>query len=296
MDHADQPGLTASLPNHSKWVRRALWARWILLACYLAFTLGWYFIALAPHDPLGLGIQTNYPRIVDFLVATLVLFGLQFLLLLGAPQLHWPRPRRRRSIFVSLAAGSAIAMLLSIGIVLASTSLYKLIDAPDSFREGTVITSISPGPATAPAPTPPPRFNWRTDIPWAIIGIVLGAWTFWFLVFALVGSREWTRRFGRMYRTLISGTILELLITIPIDVQVRKRTNCYCGEGTFFSMIIGLTTVLWVFGPGIAILFLIRRRQRLEQSGCCLQCGYNLRGLTSERCPECGMLFHRAFA
>ena len=146
-------------------MRRALWARWILLACYLVFTLGWYFIALAPHDPLGLGIETNHPRIVDFLVATLVLFGLQFLLLLGAPRLHWPRPRRRRSIFISLAAGSAIGMLLSIGIVLAFTSLYKLIYAPNSFREETIITSYTPGPATAPAPTPPPRFDWRTDIP-----------------------------------------------------------------------------------------------------------------------------------
>lgn len=292
MDHADQPGLTAPSPTHSKWVRRALWARWILLACYLAFTLGWYFIALAPHDPLGLGIQTNYPRIVDFLVATVTLFGLQFLLLLGAPQLHWPRPRRRRSIFISLLAGSALAMLLSIGIVLAFASLYKLIYTPDLFRDGSIITTVTPGPATAPAPAPP--FDWRTDIPWAIIGIVLAAWTFWFLVFALVGRGEWTRRFGRMYRLLIAGTILELLITIPIDVQVRRRTNCYCGEGTFFSMIIGLTAALWVFGPGLAILFLIRRQQRLEQTGCCLQCGYNLHGLPSDRCPECGMAFRHA--
>lgn len=299
MSHADEVGVVPPRPASSAWLRRAVWARWILLACYVAFTLAWYFVALTPQDPLGLSVQGTGWVLVNFLIATLALFGLQLLLLLGAPHLHWPRPRRGRSIFVSLAAGSAIATMLSLGIVCALASLHKLIDAPDSFRDGLIITSISPGPATAPspptAPVPAP-FDWRTDIPWAILGVVLAAWTFWFLVFALIGRGEWTRRFSRMYRMLIAGTILELLITIPIDVQVRRRTNCYCGEGTFFSLAIGLTAILWVFGPGVAILFFIRRRQRLGQTGCCLQCGYNLRGLTSDRCPECGMMFRQGLS
>jgi hypothetical protein len=271
-------------------MRRAIWARWILLGCYLVLTFVWYFATFSASDPIGFRLDPIPSEVGSFLIATAALFGVQFLLLLGAPHVHWPRPRRRRSIFVSLAAGSAIAMLLSIGIVTACASLYKLIHAPDSFHEDWVVTSMTP--TTAPArPAPPPKFDWRSDIPWAIIGILLVAWTFWFLIFALVGGGQWTQRFSRMYRTLIAGTVLELLITIPVDVQVRRRTHCYCGEGTFYSLAIGLTAILWAFGPGVVILFLIRRHQRLAETGCCLQCGYNLRGLQNNRCPECGTAF-----
>lgn len=279
-------GVVPTAPTPSAWLRRAIWARWVLLACYIAATSVWYCFSLIPDNPFGLeGASGTF---LAFLILSAGLFGLQFLLLLGAPQLHWPRPRRRKSIFASLMAGSAIAALLSGGIVLSLRSLYQLVYTPSWFT-----VTVTPGPATAPAPQP---FLWIADVPWALVGTLLAAWTFWFLIFALVGGGEWPRRFGRMYRLLIAGTVLELLITIPIDVQVRKRTNCYCGEGTFFSLIIGLTAILWVFGPGIAILFFIRRRQRLQQSGCCLQCGYNLRGLASDRCPECGRPFRRAFA
>jgi hypothetical protein len=130
-----------------------------------------------------------------------------------------------------------------------------------------------------------------SDIPWTLIAIAAVGWIFWFLIFALLGSAQWSKRFRCMYRTLIAGTILELLITIPIDAYVRKRTNCYCGEGTFFSLVIGLTAILWAFGPGVAILFYIRRHQLLADTGRCLQCGYNLYGLDSNRCPECGTPF-----
>jgi hypothetical protein len=255
------------------------------LACYLVVCIIWYFVTLWQFQIMESTQGT-------FFIATLGLFALQFLLLLGAPHVHWPRPRRKRSIFVSLAAGSVIAMLLSIGVGLACVSLAQLLRGPEHFQVNWSMTTAIP--TTAPAP-PPPAFSWRTDVPWMMIGIVLVAWAFWFLIFALVGGGEWRERFGRMYRVLISGTILELLITIPIDVQVRRRTSCYCGEGTFYSLAIGLTAVLWAFGPGVAILFLVRRHQRLASDGCCLQCGYNLRGLLSDRCPECGRPFRAIF-
>lgn len=291
MSQSNETGVVPPMPARSAWLRRAIWARWILLGCYIAATSVWFYFALVPDNPFDL--QGASGTFLAFLILSAGVFGLQFLLLLGAPQVHWPRPRRRRSIYVSLIAGAAIAMLLSIGVGCALSSLYKLIKEPEAFRSS--FTNVSIRPANAPVPPPPP-FNWQTDVPWTVIAIMVAGWTFWFLIFALVGGGEWPRRFGRMYRMLIAGTVLELLITIPIDVQVRKRTNCYCGEGTFFSLIIGLTAILWVFGPGIAILFFIRHRQRLEQGGCCLQCGYNLHGLTSDRCPECGRPFRHAIA
>lgn len=313
MDSSDSSRVAQSLPTVGKWVRRAIWLRWVLLGLYGILTVGWYYVLAAMADPS--------PVLGPFVIATLVLFGVQALLLAGAPQFKWPRPTRRRSMAMSLATGSAIAVLLSLGIVCAGASLYKLIYDPGGFRIQWNVASVQPAtapttnpasaPATPAAPAPAsapirsaaatpapgpvpasPPFNWRTDVPWAFVGIMLAGWAFWFLVFALVGGgQQWGRRFGRMYRTLIAGTVLELLITLPIDAQVRRRTQCYCGEGTFYALAIGLTAVLWVFGPGVAILFVVRRQHRLAGSGRCLQCGYDLRGLDTARCPECGMPF-----
>lgn len=294
LDRTDALEPAAASSSLSKWVRRGVRARWVLLGCYVALSAGWYVVFLSRWDPLGLSSENAWSP-GAFLICTLVLFGVQWLLLLGAPQLSWPRPRRRRSIFASLAAGSAIAVLLSAGIVGAVASLYKLIHDPGSFGISgsyATMTNVTTAPAAAPPPKPPP-FNWRTDVPWTPISVGLVAWTFWFLVFALAGGGEWTGRFRRMYRALIAGTVLELLITIPIDVQVRRRTSCYCGEGTFFALAIGLTAIVWTFGPGVAIVFLARRRERRVASGCCLFCGYNLRGLQSPRCPECGKVIER---
>ncbi len=75
---------------------------------------------------------------------------------------------------------------------------------------------------------------------------------------------------------------------------VRRRTHCYCDEGTFFAMIIGIVSAFWTFGPGVAMLFLIVRIRRKMQSGHCVQCGYDLRGQIELRCPECGRPFTRS--
>ncbi|HEX5242863.1 MAG TPA: hypothetical protein VFW23_06320 [Tepidisphaeraceae bacterium] len=280
----------AAVPPASKWLRRAMRVRYVLLGLYLLLTLAWYYAFMAATSSGGGGLTYGQYAVLtlrNFLIATLILLGVQGLLLLGAPQLHWPRPRRRRSIFVSLAIGSAIALLLSLGIHLAMNSLYRLIQDPASFHVNVSVGSPNPAPATAPSPPS------ASEFPWLEIGILFVGWAFWFLVFALVGAAEWRRRFAGMYRALVAGTILELLITIPIDAQVRKRTNCYCGEGTLLSLIIGLTAILWTFGPGVAILFLIRRNQLASMAGRCLKCDYDLRGLESSRCPECGTPFNR---
>jgi hypothetical protein len=288
MDHFELPEPAPPLPPASRRVQGAVRARFVLLGCYVVLSLAWYYTFLSGSDPLGFGVAPGWST---YALGTLVLFATQFFLLLGAPHLRWPRPRQKRSIFISLAAGSVIALLLSAGVFWAGTSLYRLIFDPASFR-----TTGWLGPTTVPTTTagvPATPANSASNVPWTLIGVAIVGWTFWLLIFAFLGAGQWTHRFRRMYRTLIAGTILELLITIPIDVQVRKRTDCYCGGGTFLSLAIGLTAILWTFGPGVAILFLIRRNQRMAGGGCCLLCGYDLRGLDSARCPECGAPFSR---
>ena len=50
---------------------------------------------------------------------------------------------------------------------------------------------------------------------------------------------------------------------------------------------------LWVIAAALAAPPLLRispwaRRRRRRERGQCVACGYDLRGLTSDRCPECG--------
>ena len=81
----DQPdaSTSASAPA-SKWARRGVRARWVVLGCYAALSAAWYVVFLSRWDPLGLAFQ---PRAGGFLAGTLVLFGFHWPLLLGAPQL-----------------------------------------------------------------------------------------------------------------------------------------------------------------------------------------------------------------
>lgn len=289
MDQLNDPQVDPPSPPVSWWLKQSMRWRFVLLGCYLVLSAAWYWVFCSSVDPLGVQFWKTSDRSVIFLIGTLFLFGVQLLFLLGAPHLRWPRSRRRRSMFVSLAAGSAIAALLSLGIFFAVLELNSLLFNPASFQTSWMLTT-APTTTTTAAPATAGS-NSGSDIPWSEIGIAAVAWTFWFLIFALVGAVEWMGRYRQMYRILIAGTILELLITIPVDAEVRRRTNCYCLAGTLISLAIGLTAILWTFGPGVAILFLIRHKQIRGASGKCLGCGYDLRGLNSSCCPECGRAF-----
>ncbi len=106
-------------------------------------------------------------------------------------------------------------------------------------------------------------------------------WPPWLLMFLApaVGMRLWAEE----HRT---GTI-ELLLTIPIDLMVRRKASCYCNTGTFFTLCLCGIVAIFLAGPG-AVVPLIGRKRRRRRRGHCPNCGY-LRGPTGgARCPECG--------
>ena len=163
---------------------------------------------------------------------------MQALLLSGAPHFRWPRPTRRRWMFVSLAAGALMAGLLTFGLVATVTSLsnntLKWVNAVRA-RLGRVAD--------------------RDRHPLAL----------------LPGSLVFTAHNAGAGRGLASSGACtgccwpapgwrDALITVPVDVAVRKRTQCYCNEGTFFSMMIGITMIFWTFGPGVVLLFFQQSR------------------------------------
>jgi hypothetical protein len=204
--------------------------------------------------------------------AALVILGpiavIQGLLLAGAPHWRWPRPRSRRSIWVSVSGGAALAAFLTFGFFATITAYFNVWQRIWDF---------------------PPFGQDLFGLPVFMVVLLGSLWLIWMIVFMALFSGAWIRGFGRMYRLLIAGTVLELLVTIPVDVQIRRQTSCYCGEGTFFALWFGLAALFCCFGPGIVLLFQLRKMQRRSELQICRRCGYDLRA-TPLRCPECGTL------
>ena len=121
-----------------------------------------------------------------------------------------------------------------------------------------------------------------------VLVMLLASWAFWSALL-LVFSRElWAdRALGRLVGLLLGGTILEVLVVIPIDVMVRRRTDCYCATGTFYSLTLAAAGVLWLAGPGI-FFALTSRRRRAWRRDWCARCGQAKGPSPGARCPECG--------
>lgn len=129
--------------------------------------------------------------------------------------------------------------------------------------------------------------NWAWITLW--IGVPILTWTIFtplILAFARRGHPD--RQLSRLANRLFLGTLIEAIVTIPIDAMVRRKTSCYCGEGTFWALIICGSVGLITLGPAIYLLPIGRRRQRLIE-GRCPACGYDMSGSPkADRCPECG--------
>lgn len=118
--------------------------------------------------------------------------------------------------------------------------------------------------------------------PWVYVAI--GAlWIVWTLVFA-----TYARSRSRILRGLIGGTIAELLVAAPVHALAYKREDCYCARGSYTALVFGGTALLWVFGPGVYLLYRRERARRAHLLRRCPHCGADLSGSAAETCPHCG--------
>lgn len=106
------------------------------------------------------------------------------------------------------------------------------------------------------------------------------------LLLAFIRRRE--DALGRLAARLLLGTVIETAAIIPLDVMVRRKSDCYCFEGSLFAMVLCWGVGTLVLGPWIWLVPLGRRRKRWAM-GHCEACGYDMTGrMDAERCPECG--------
>lgn len=124
---------------------------------------------------------------------------------------------------------------------------------------------------------------------WAVIAPLVIGWvivTPLLLAFCRRGPRE--SLLARVSARIFLGTMVEVAALIPVDVMVRRKTNCYCGHGTFWALLFCGTVGVFALGPAIFLPVLARRRKRWY-AGRCEVCGYDMSGCPeAERCPECG--------
>ena len=122
-------------------------------------------------------------------------------------------------------------------------------------------------------------------------------------VVSLLGYDTGTRRIGACVLRLWSGGIVlgydstpEQLGWVVLLLEMSSRVRAWMPHLQWLSAYKG--TSVYVFVPlwlpmlaGVVMTFIMRRleQRRRRSFGACPACGYSLHGLTSSRCPECGL-------
>jgi hypothetical protein len=96
---------------------------------------------------------------------------------------------------------------------------------------------------------------------WRILAGAGGVWGTWSVAFGLIAFRGNVEGVGTwLHRTLLAGSVLELLVAVPTHVVVRRRTECCAGILTGTGICVGVVVMFVSFGP--SVLFLYYRRGR----------------------------------
>ena len=114
----------------------------------------------------------------------------------------------------------------------------------------------------------------------------IGGGFLWMLLLRRASQARDPRGLDRMVRWLFAGTAVELVLGIPLYLIVRKKQDCYCALATFWGLVLGVATLLWMCGPW-AVLLVTRKERFAWARDACRRCGYPRR-TGAEVCPECG--------
>ena len=197
-------------------------------------------------------------------ILTIVAVGTQAVFVIPVIWKRPPKAPRSRSLEISLIIAAAVAGGLTLGLMFAFATFAE------------VVLEISSD------------WNLGASTPEALVtAIFVGSWVFWSVVLLVFCRGIWAdRTLGRVVGLLIGGTLLEVLVVLPLDIMVRRRTDCYCFAGTFFALCIATVATLWLAGPGIVIALTSRKHRHWRELHC-FRCGYAKGPSPGAVCPEC---------
>jgi hypothetical protein len=98
-----------------------------------------------------------------------------------------------------------------------------------------------------------------------LVSLTLILWAFWAAVLYWL-TRNQAPRSGVQWaaRSLLAGSVLELLVAVPSHIVVRHRDQCCAGLYTFVGLVTGISVMLLSFGPGVFFLF-SERMSKIKQ-------------------------------
>jgi hypothetical protein len=100
------------------------------------------------------------------------------------------------------------------------------------------------------------RGNLSNTFLWTAIGLAILTWGVWALVFFRMSRGvEPADLVSRQCRFLLKGSILELLIAVPTHIVARYRDYCCAGFMTFIGLTMGVSVMLFAYGPAVFFLF-----------------------------------------
>jgi hypothetical protein len=211
------------------------WA-WIVAALYClilaVLTVPAVLLAFVPNARLadGVKIYICWP----YWLWLAVMFAGQFALLAVPVRVASLRPVTRGPIGRTVLAGGLMAGGLAAG---ACLSLYEFV-----FRDQG-------------------KGNWNS---WTAIALGGLTWGIWAAVFSRMNRKaEPTDMVSRQCQLLLKGSILELLIAVPTHIVARYRGYCCAGFMTFIGLTMGVSVMLFSFGPAVFFLF-VERWKRLH--------------------------------
>ncbi len=129
------------------------------------------------------------------------------------------------------------------------------------------------------------------DSHWVLLAIIFTtlvcSWLIWTPLLAIFSRRRPHRTTpGRLVGLLLGGTIIEMVVIIPVDLLVRYRGQCYCATASFHGTWLAVLALLWLAGPGI-VLAVTSKRRRAWLEHHCANCGYAKGPSPGPVCPEC---------
>lgn len=170
----------------------------------------------------------------------------QALLLLVPARVARERPVSRRSLLLPiLVSGLAMAALVGAG-------LLALDEFLGTYAQGNTMVEA----ATRP---------WKG---WPFLATLGGVWLGWTWIFYRFSRHRGPHDLvAGLCRFLLAGSILELLVAVPTHVAVRRRPTCCAGVYTFTGIAVGISVMLFSFGPSVLFLFAERSRRLRPSCG-----------------------------
>jgi len=97
---------------------------------------------------------------------------------------------------------------------------------------------------------------------WAGIGAGVLIWGVWSVLFYRSSlSANPADEISRQCRLMLRGSILELLVAVPTHIVARSRDYCCAGFMTFIGLTLGLSVMLFSYGPAVFFLYAERWRR-----------------------------------